>query len=252
VTVEGVAPAVWEYLRVAPLLRGRLGRRMIVHWRPVPEAMSFAADPRVRALAERGPVTPDHVIRTKQRPLVLRAGPPGRGGDHGGAGGVSRALRRLFSRAVGGARGDAGDAGRGPAGGADAGPGDRRAGGGRGGGEDRRGHLYEHTIAVIRDAEQVGRYQALPDGDIFDMEYWSLEQAKLGKATPRALAGQVVYVTGAASGIGLACARRFAAAGARCISSTASRAVKDVAAAEGGVRGPRRHRPPRGRGEPRD
>jgi hypothetical protein len=74
--------------------------------------------------------------------------------------------------------------------------------------------LYERTIAVIRDAEAIGRYQALPDGDIFDMEYWSLEQAKLGKAVARPLAGRVVYITGAASGIGLATARRFAAAGA--------------------------------------
>jgi NAD(P)-dependent dehydrogenase (short-subunit alcohol dehydrogenase family) len=74
--------------------------------------------------------------------------------------------------------------------------------------------VYEHTIAVIRAAETVGHYRALPDGDIFDMEYWSLEQAKLGTAKPRALQGRVVVVTGAASGIGAAAARRFASAGA--------------------------------------
>jgi NAD(P)-dependent dehydrogenase (short-subunit alcohol dehydrogenase family) len=54
----------------------------------------------------------------------------------------------------------------------------------------------------------------LPEGDLFDMEYWSLEQAKLGKKKPRALEGRVVYVTGAAGGIGAATARRFAAEGA--------------------------------------
>jgi NAD(P)-dependent dehydrogenase (short-subunit alcohol dehydrogenase family) len=74
--------------------------------------------------------------------------------------------------------------------------------------------LYEHTIEVIRNAEGVGRYQALPESDIFDMEYWSLEQAKLGKAKPSAMQGQIVFITGAASGIGKATARRFAAAGA--------------------------------------
>jgi NAD(P)-dependent dehydrogenase (short-subunit alcohol dehydrogenase family) len=74
--------------------------------------------------------------------------------------------------------------------------------------------IYEHTIQVIRSAEVIGHYEALPEDDIFDMEYWSLEQAKLGKAAKRALEGRIVYVTGAAHGIGAAVAHCFAAAGA--------------------------------------
>jgi NAD(P)-dependent dehydrogenase (short-subunit alcohol dehydrogenase family) len=74
--------------------------------------------------------------------------------------------------------------------------------------------IYEHTISVIRNAEAVGQYRALPEGDIFDMEYWSLEQAKLGKSKPKSLAGRVVYLTGAARGIGAATARAFAQQGA--------------------------------------
>src|SRR5690606_18966149 len=74
--------------------------------------------------------------------------------------------------------------------------------------------LYEHTIDSIDDAEAVGTYQALPETDLFDMEYWSLEQAKLGKAKPRPLDGRVVFITGAARGIGAATARAFARAGA--------------------------------------
>jgi len=201
-----------ELLRVVPLLRGRLGRRMIAEVRSSPETLAFAADPRVRELAERGPVTPDHVIRTKQRPLVLPEGADAAAIEAALASYRQRYEQYFSEQQV--ARGvtrvllDPGPRvvvvpGLGIVGfGVDAAAANVAA------------DLYEHTIAVIRDAERIGRYQALPDGDIFDMEYWSLEQAKLGKATPRALAGQVVYVSGAASGIGLACARRFAAAGA--------------------------------------
>jgi len=203
------------FLRLAPVLRGRLKTARVLHWRPAPEALAFAADPNVRELSGRGPVTPDHVIRTKQRPLVLDAVP-----EHGLEAVVDAALADYREEYVGYFEKQC--AARGvkrtmldpdprvvlvPGLGIVAAGVDEAA-------ARVAADLYEHTIAVIRDAEAVGQYQALPDRDIFDMEYWSLEQAKLGKAKPAALAGQVVYITGAASGIGLACARRFAAAGA--------------------------------------
>jgi len=49
---------------------------------------------------------------------------------------------------------------------------------------------------------------------MFDMEYWSLEQAKLGKAVERPLAGQIAAISGGAGAIGLATARALANAGA--------------------------------------
>ena len=213
-SVQVPAPAAdpRAFVRAAPLLRGRLGRRFVLHWRPVPEAMSFAADAQLRALAGRGPITPDHVIRTKQRPLVL-TGTEDAAAIEAALADYRAAYRAYFeeqcaARAVTRVMLD-------PEPRVALAPGLGIIGIGADEAAARiAADLYEHTIAVIRDAEAVGRYQALPDGDIFDMEYWSLEQAKLGKAAPRALAGQVVYVTGAASGIGLACARRFAAAGA--------------------------------------
>jgi len=67
---------------------------------------------------------------------------------------------------------------------------------------------------VIRGAQAIGTYRALPEADIFDMEYWSLEQAKLGKQAKKPLDGQVVYVSGAAAGIGAATARVLAQNGA--------------------------------------
>ena len=66
--------------------------------------------------------------------------------------------------------------------------------------------IYDHTIDVIEGATKLGEYQALPAKDIFDIEYWDLEQAKLRKGgTPPILTGEIALVTGAASGIGKAC-----------------------------------------------
>ena len=74
--------------------------------------------------------------------------------------------------------------------------------------------LAEAAIATITDAEAVGRFEPLPEADLFDVEYWSLEQAKLGSAKEPPLAGQVAVITGAAGAIGFATAKAFAAAGA--------------------------------------
>jgi rhamnose utilization protein RhaD (predicted bifunctional aldolase and dehydrogenase)/NAD(P)-dependent dehydrogenase (short-subunit alcohol dehydrogenase family) len=65
--------------------------------------------------------------------------------------------------------------------------------------------IYTHTIKIINQATELGGYKALPESDIFDIEYWELEQAKLknDKTNPMLL-GRVAIVTGAASGIGKA------------------------------------------------
>jgi adenine phosphoribosyltransferase len=74
--------------------------------------------------------------------------------------------------------------------------------------------LAEAVIGTITDAEAVGRFEPLPEADLFDLEYWSLEQPKLGIAKEPPLARQVAVITGAAGAIGFATAKAFAAAGA--------------------------------------
>ena len=75
--------------------------------------------------------------------------------------------------------------------------------------------IYDHTIDIISRATALGGYQALPAKDIFDVEYWDLEQAKLRKGgKPLPFSGEVALVTGAASGIGRACVESLLARGA--------------------------------------
>jgi NAD(P)-dependent dehydrogenase (short-subunit alcohol dehydrogenase family) len=75
--------------------------------------------------------------------------------------------------------------------------------------------IYSHTMDVISRATLLGGYRALPAKDIFDVEYWDLEQAKLKKGgKPAAFAGEIALVTGAASGIGKACVDALLSRGA--------------------------------------
>jgi len=96
--------------------------------------------------------------------------------------------------------------------------------------------LAESAIATITDAEAVGRFEPLPEADLFDVEYWSLEQAKLGSAKELPLAGQVAAITGAAGAIGFATAKEFAAAGAEvALLDIDADAVSEKASAVGGA-----------------
>ncbi|MBJ6135398.1 bifunctional aldolase/short-chain dehydrogenase [Ochrobactrum sp. Q0168] len=75
----------------------------------------------------------------------------------------------------------------------------------------------EMWIEAARDAESIGRFEPVSRPDLFDLEYWSLEQAKLAGAKPKPFTGQVAVVTGGAGAIGAAVVKAFAAEGAHVV-----------------------------------
>src|SRR5256885_3627022 len=165
--------------------------------------LGFAQHPELARISQQGPATPDHVIRTKRTPMV--------GTD---VAGYTRAYRRYFDEHAPRAREPKTILDPAPRVVLD--PAFGLAAAGRTAKEAAIvAEIYDHTIDVILRGEALGGFQALPAKDIFDVEYWDLEQAKLkkgGKAP--AFAGEVALVTGAASGIGKAAVAAFLARGA--------------------------------------
>ncbi len=175
---------------------------MVVTTTSTARTRAFLARPDALQLASRGPMTPDHVIRTKRVPMLGRD-----------VEAYARDYRAYFDRhrarsaqplvmldpaprvvidaelgllAVGRTARNAAIA----------------------------SDIALHTLDAIERANALEEWQALPEGDLFDVEYWELEQAKLARAgAPALFAGEVALVTGGASGIGRATVEALRGAG---------------------------------------
>lgn len=211
---------------LSPIVRGAVmrvgGGAWIAEWRDDEHIRDFLERDDAVALTQRGTVTPDHVIRVRPRPAWLDAG------DAIAARDTAR-TRAAVERAL--AEWGAWYAGyfeRGSARQARAltrldlvprvvlVPGLGALLIGRTRTETRiAGDIVTRAVVVMQDAEAIDRFQPVSEADLFDVEYWSLEQAKLKAAgVPGAMAGRVVLVTGAAAGIGRATAEAFLDRGA--------------------------------------
>jgi rhamnose utilization protein RhaD (predicted bifunctional aldolase and dehydrogenase)/NAD(P)-dependent dehydrogenase (short-subunit alcohol dehydrogenase family) len=179
------------------------GFPVVMRTRTTAQTLGFARHPDLARLAQQGPATPDHVLRTKRVPML--------GGD---VDAFVAAYREYFARHEPNARDRKVMLDPAPRMALD--PRFGLASLGRSAREARIvEELYEHTIDVILRADALERYEALPAQAIFDVEYWDLEQAKLAKAgRPPPFAGEAAWVTGAASGIGKAAVASLLARGA--------------------------------------
>jgi len=213
---------------IAPILRGALAiarnalagtvQRQILCFRSSPAILDYVNGAELKRYAGQGVVTPDHTIRTKNWPLVVPA-PDAHKLDEW-KNDVTAAVEAFVARyhdyfaqnnlraepkkkeldalprvvlvpgvglfGLGATAKDAAIA----------------------------ADIAENTVEVITDAEAIGEYRCISEAHMFDVEYWSLEQAKLGKSNEKALSRQVCVVTGGGSGIGAATAKAMAAEGA--------------------------------------
>jgi rhamnose utilization protein RhaD (predicted bifunctional aldolase and dehydrogenase)/NAD(P)-dependent dehydrogenase (short-subunit alcohol dehydrogenase family) len=213
---------------VAPILRGVCSgkdersegawRRLILDFRATPDILNFVNGAEVARYSQAGVVTPDHTIRTKNWPVLLRAPEEARmdsfkrSAQKAVLGFVER-YKDYFTRnnaRVGSTKRMLDPLPR-----VALLPGLGLFGLGRTKKDAKiAADIAEAAIATITDAEAIGRFESISEADMFDMEYWSLEQAKLGAAEEKPLAGQIAVITGAAGVIGTATAKAFAAAGA--------------------------------------
>jgi rhamnose utilization protein RhaD (predicted bifunctional aldolase and dehydrogenase)/NAD(P)-dependent dehydrogenase (short-subunit alcohol dehydrogenase family) len=173
------------------------GNAMLARLDKSPEACGFAGLSNVKSIAARGPMTLDHLIRTKPGPVILGKDVAQEIAEY------SSAYKAYFERNTNG-RLTCND------------PAPRWAvwptygiiAFGRTITETTIvSDIVRHTMRSMQWGEAIGKWKAISEKHMFEMEYWELQQAKLkiGNVFPE-LQGKVALITGAASGIGLACA----------------------------------------------
>jgi rhamnulose-1-phosphate aldolase/alcohol dehydrogenase len=212
---------------VAPVVRGavthastppnapkKVHTRYVMQWRGSDDLRAFASHPEAARLLALGPLTPDHVIRTKRSYLYLSLEQ---------ARDAARVAQAVLDYQAAFTRYFAAHKAKVSSKTAMSDPMPRvvvveglgvLAFGANAKAAHVAADIAEHTLRAKAQAEAIGSYTELDPGEVFAMEYWSLEVAKLGKQKAPVLAGQVGLVTGAAGAIGFGIARALLDAGA--------------------------------------
>jgi NAD(P)-dependent dehydrogenase (short-subunit alcohol dehydrogenase family) len=214
--------------QTAPIVRGACSKqddkiegawqRPVLEFRGGDEVLSFLNAKDLDRLSQSGVLTPDHNIRTKNWPLVLSPPQTGKLDD------FARDTRERSCQFAGRYRDYFARH-------------NKRAGGIKheldplprvvlipglglfGLGRTKKdaviaADIAEAWIEGVGGAEAIGKFESISEAEMFDCEYWPLEQAKLGKRKALPFEGQIAAVTGAGGAIGAATAKAFAAAGA--------------------------------------
>lgn len=194
-----------QLCRLRKAVSMKMGSAALALLNDSPAALSFSALKNVSSLTARGPLTPDHIIRTKRTAMVAGADPEKS---------VSRFAsdyEKYFFRHTNGKLTMIDPAPRWAVV-----PGQGVVAFGKNLTDAKIvADIMVHTMKAIQQAEKLGGWKVLSQKDLFDIEYWELEQAKLKKSSaPKLFQGRVAMVTGAASGIGKACALALAKEGA--------------------------------------
>ncbi len=182
------------------------------------QALAFSNLSNVKRISGRGPLTPDHIIRTKRVPVVFNKDPQKDLLDfskayHDYYDKYNSGEQKLDSAPRWGVIPGMGTVSFGPT--------------------PKHIKIIEdittHTQKAIVQAEKLGGWKALGPKDLFELEYWSLEQAKLKKAgQPKLFQGKIAMVTGAASGIGKACVEQLVDQGAVVVALDISSKVEKI------------------------
>ncbi len=212
---------------ILPMLRGIIGDRNadftgdrdypmpVMDLRTGENVQQFMARDDLAVLSRRGVATPDHVIRTKNYPVLITKETMKQGRaavaravddyisdyteyfntNNARLGGIKTMLMPTPNLAWIEGVGVVGISANGKA-------------------ASAASDLAAQNMNVMTNGEACGGFHPVSPEQLFDMEYWSLEQAKLGKGKPPALQGRVVMITGGGGAIGLATAEAFAALGA--------------------------------------
>jgi rhamnose utilization protein RhaD (predicted bifunctional aldolase and dehydrogenase) len=231
---------------IAPIVRGACTpydgeqrQPIVMEFRTSSQILDYVNGAELQRYSQQGVITPDHIIRTKNKPLIVPA-PHANGVEHFAAAveaavnSYVEAYRNYFHQEN--AHASSPKTMLDPMPRVVLVPGV----GLFGLGSNKQAamiaaDLAEASVQCITDAERIGHFSALPESALFEMEYWSLEQAKLGHKKPLPLAGNIAVITGAAGAIGAATARLFVSQGAHVVLLDRDREAVTALAAEYGA-----------------